>query len=39
MSQSAPQWPIHTWPLQAMQQEPSLAEQAADRKGLKYTEL
>ena len=23
MSQSAPQWPTHTWPLQAMQQEPS----------------
>ena len=23
MSQSAPQWPIHTWPLQVMQQEPS----------------
>jgi len=23
MSQSAPQWPIHTWPLQATQQEPS----------------
>jgi len=22
MSQSAPQWPIHTWLLQAMQQEP-----------------
>jgi len=23
MLQSAPQWPIHTWPLQAMKQEPS----------------
>jgi len=38
MSQSAPQWPIHTWPA-ASHAAGTAAEQAADRKCLKYTEL